>query len=172
MFRPSNAGWYSILSSNGSVNSRTFGLSGDVPQVGDYDNDGKADLAIYRPNGATGGEWWINRSSSGIFSVSFGSSTDKPVAADYTGDGKTDIAFYRPSTGYWYILRSEDLSFYGFPFGLSGDVPAPGDYDGDGKTDAAVFRSGAWYVNRSTSGVLFTTFGSPNDLPVPAAYVP
>ena len=70
----------------------------------------------------------------------FGTSTDKIVPGDYTGDGKMDIGVWRPSTGFWYILRSEDFLLYGFPFGLDGDIPVPGDYDGDGKTDAAVFR--------------------------------
>ena len=48
--------------------------------------------------------------------------TDKPVSGDYTGDGKADIAFFRPSTGFWFILRSEDNSFFSFPFGTLGDI--------------------------------------------------
>ncbi|MBK6751266.1 MAG: VCBS repeat-containing protein [Acidobacteria bacterium] len=64
------------------------------------------------------------------------------------GDGKTDVAFWRPATGEWFVLRSEDFSFYAFPFGASGDVPVPGDYDGDGKADASVFRESSltWFI--------------------------
>ena len=81
----------------------------------------------------------------------FGTSTDKIVPGDYTGDGKTDVAFYRPSTGEWFILRSEDFSYYSFPFGAAEDIPVPADYDGDGKTDAAVFRpsNSTWYIQNS-----------------------
>ena len=106
-------------------------------------------------------------------SLQFGQSTDKAVPGDYTGDGKADVAFYRPSTGFWYIVRSEDSSFYGFPFGATGDIPAPGDYDGDGKVDAGVFRptDSTWYVNRTTAGILIQQFGAAGDLPVPGAYV-
>lgn len=104
----------------------------------DFDADGKADIAVFRPSA---GGWWINHSSSGQTNAfQFGQSTDKPVPADFTGDGKTDIAFFRPSSGEWFILRSEDSSFLSFPFGTNGDVPLVGDFDADGKADGSIFR--------------------------------
>ena len=85
-----------------STNPNTFvgqpwGTTGDKPVTGDFDADGKTDLAIFRP---APGEWWYLRSSDGQNrAFQFGASTDKIVPADYTGDGKTDIAFWQPSTG-------------------------------------------------------------------------
>jgi hypothetical protein len=77
----------------------------------DFDGDGKTDIGIFRPLAAS--EWWINRSGNGqTFALQFGASTDKITPADYTGDGKADIAFFRPSSGEWYVLRSEDFSFF------------------------------------------------------------
>ena len=117
----------------------------------------------------------MNRSSNGSTAVvTFGSSSDKIVPADYTGDQKADNAVFRPSTGEWYILHSEDLSFFAFPFGTVGDITVPADYDGDGKSDAAVFRpsNSTWYVNRSSSTVMIQSFGIAGDLAVPNAYVP
>jgi hypothetical protein len=165
--------WFIVRSSDNGVSSATFGLAGDKPVPADYDGDGKADIGIYRPNGATGGEWWILRSTAGLFAATFGSAEDKTVVGDWTGDGKADCAFFRPSNSTWYVLRSENFSFFGFPFGAAGDVPAPADFDGDGKTDAAVFRpaGAAWYVNKSSGGVMSLSFGATGDLPVPGSYV-
>ena len=83
------------------------------------------------------------------------------------------MAFWRPANGNWFILRSEDFSFFAFPFGANGDLPVPGDYDGDGKVDAGVFRPSVatWFVQRSTAGTLIQQFGINGDLPVPNAFV-
>ena len=119
--------------------------------MADMDGDMLSDLAIFRPSGANGAEWWWLKSSGGNGAVQFGSANDAVVTADYTGDGKTDIAYWQPSTGFWYVLRSEDLTYYAFPFGGTGDIPVPADYDGDGRADAATAAYGL-PKNTDTSG--------------------
>jgi len=174
LFRPSSGTWFISRSSDGQGTIVQFGVNGDQPVASDYDGDGKADIGIFRHAGASGGaEWWIQRSTAGSLAVQFGSSTDKAVPGDYTGDGKTDLAFWRPSDGRWFVLRSEDLSFFAFPFGASGDLPVPGDYDGDGICDAAIFRpsQATWFISRSTAGVLITQFGAASDHPLPGVFV-
>ncbi len=175
VFRPSNSTWYIANSdSQGTYTYIQFGQAGDKPAPADYDGDGKADIAVFRPVGATGTEWWIQKSSGGVFATQFGVSSDQAVPVDFTGDGKTDIAFWRPSTGEWFILRSEDLTYYAFPFGTVGDVAAPGDFDGDGKADPAVFRpsNAVWYILRSQAGFTAVQFGLNGDRPVENAYLP
>ena len=83
----------------------TWGVSGDKPVPADYNGDGKADLAVWRPSTGT---WYVR----GISTTTYGVSTDKPVHADYDGDGKTDIAVWRPSTGQWYV-RGKDFRYVG-----------------------------------------------------------
>ncbi len=106
---------------------------GDLPVPGDYDGDGRADLAVYRTSSA---EWFIHRSSDrGLTQVTWGGANngDRPVPGDYDADGKTDIAVYRPTTGEWLILRSSDGGLtrheWGGPPAL-GDVPLTARYDG------------------------------------------
>jgi len=172
VFRPSTAVWYMSWSTGRTV-SRQFGLTGDQPVPGDYDGDRLADPAVFRPSGQFGAEWWIAQSSGGVFATQFGQPADKAVPADYTGDKRFDIAVWDTASGFWYILRSDDLSYYAFPFGAPGDKPVSADYDGDGKADPGVFRpAGAnWYANKSGGGTLIQQFGQTGDLPVPNAFV-
>lgn len=173
VFRPTTGTWFIQASTQGTI-IQNFGINGDIPQVGDYDADGKDDIAIFRPNASNGAQWWINRSTDGVIAYQFGNSNDKPIAADFTGDGRTDVAIWRPAIGEWFILRSEDASFYSVPFGISSDTLAAADFDGDGKTDTAVFRqsTATWYINGSTNGLTIQTFGSNGDKAIQSAYIP
>ena len=58
VFRPSTATWFILRSTDGGVTIQQFGNSTDLPVPNDYDGDSKADIAIYRRNGANGAEWW------------------------------------------------------------------------------------------------------------------
>jgi len=75
--------------------------------TGDYDGDGKADVAIWQGN-----LWlWIRSSDNKLEGVRFGHIPgDMPLPGDYDGDGKTDPAVYRRSfpQSYFYILQSRD----------------------------------------------------------------
>ncbi|HEX6124500.1 MAG TPA: hypothetical protein VFZ23_03935 [Pyrinomonadaceae bacterium] len=174
VFRPSVGEWFLQSSATGITTVVPWGASTDLPVPADYDGDRKTDVAIWRPNGGAGGEWWIRYSGGGNAVFNFGLSTDKAVPGDYTGDGRADVAFWRPSTGQWFILRSEDVSFFAAPFGVSTDLPVPTDYDGDRRTDLAVFRPGTatWFIRNSNGGsTTILNYGLGTDQPLPNTYV-
>jgi len=115
--------WQILQSSDGATKQVQFGLATDVTVPRDYDGDGRADIAVYRPSSGT---WYFLNSNNGSFSaIRFGLSTDVTVPADYDGDGKTDIAVFRPSNGTWYLQQSKD-GFAAYVFGLPDDVPVTG----------------------------------------------
>ncbi|MEO8480748.1 MAG: FG-GAP-like repeat-containing protein [Acidobacteriota bacterium] len=179
---PASTTAYSLTSTGGPAGAVTagvrvaiaWGIPTDTPVAGDFDGDGKRDLAVYR---STTGMWYILGSSTGYRQTPWGAFSvgDVPVPADYDGDGKTDIAVFRTSTGQWFILRSTGGSTtmsWGYP--PVGDVPVPRDYDGDGRADVAVYRmsTGMWYIAYSRGGSGAFSWGAPSlgDIPVPADY--
>ncbi len=125
--------------------------------TGDYDGDGKSDLAIYR-----NGYWSIYLMTRSLLFYNegvWGGAGWTPVAGDYDGDGKADLAVYRD--GYWsiYSLANGIILNNAGIWGGAGSTPVPGDYDGDGKTDLAVYHNGYWSIYSLANGIILYEAG-------------
>ncbi len=110
IFRPTTGEWWIINSgftlgfATQYVTQQQWGLNGDIPVPGDYDGDGRDDMAVFRP---TDGNWYIRYAKDGTTAAvawGHGYFGDIPFRGlDMNGDGKSDLVVYRPSVGHWYI---------------------------------------------------------------------
>ena len=82
--------------------SIAYGIPGDRPFVGDWNNDGRADLGLYRNGLETGGppfmQFFIDLNRDGGAAdteVWFGTPGDKPFLGDFNGDGTLDPGVFR-----------------------------------------------------------------------------
>ncbi|MFN8389056.1 MAG: M12 family metallo-peptidase [Bdellovibrionota bacterium] len=167
--------WY-INQTQGGPRVQYWGVSGDIPVVGDFDGDGKADITVYRPNDlANFSAWYVIRSSdSQAAKYQWGLSGDYPVPADFNGDGVTDPAVWRNESGYWYVMSGRSSqALQTVQWGLPGDLPRVGDFDGDGRADKAVWRAsqGNWFVLPSSNYIGMTVqWGRSGDVPIPGRF--
>lgn len=171
--------WWIRNSSDGSPVVINFGPQSDYVQsrivCGDYDGDGRDDIAYWRTGATPNAFFFIVQSSD--FTVrmeQFGTTSDDPrVVEDYDGDGRADIAVFRSSNGTWYYKGSSNnaaANISAIQWGTSGSFANPGDFDGDGRGDFLVQIGVNWWLTTNGSFVSSVTplstasaFGVPGD---------
>ncbi len=165
VFRPSAYENWIFTDDMATVKYRDhYGLSTDKPLVGDINNDGVMDRAVFR-----NGNWIMDYSMDGSVdrNSQFGMATDVPLLGYFNRDRFMDRAVFR--NGQWIVDWNLDGSVDSRTnFGMAGDIPLAGDIDGDGVFDRSVFRSGSWIVDLGMDGTvdLRNSYGLPTDIPV------
>jgi hypothetical protein len=106
-----------------------FGNASDIIAPGDYDGDGKTDLALVRNVGGFN-QWFYEPSTAlGTYvGAPWGiASTDFITQGDYDGDGKTDIAVWRsngsPDQNFFLVRKSSDGALLYQEWGQQNDFP-------------------------------------------------
>lgn len=79
-----------------TADSAQFGMIGGTPLAGDFDGDGKDEIAVFHD-----GYWMIDLNHNGSWDpadllATLGTAEDRPVVGDWDGDGKDDIGIYGP----------------------------------------------------------------------------
>lgn len=153
MFRSGSFQRWEMPSRDGDGFTTVTCLSSEIPVLGDFDDDGRVDPAIFRRSDA---RWIASLSGGGTRDVVFGKGDmlEIPVTGDFDGDHKTDLAVFRPATDQWLIRSSHGVSWtieFGCPETIK--IPVPGDYDGDRTTDLALyFPSTSTFAIQSSKG--------------------
>jgi len=170
VFRPSTHLFYLDYNGNGVWNGAivdrqyNFGISGDIPITGDWDNDGKYEIGVFRNSTHL---FYLDYNGNGAWNggsvdkqYSFGITGDIPVTGDWNSDGKTEIGVFRPSTHLFYLDNNGNGVWNGavtdrqYNFGISGDIPVTGDWNADGGTEIGVFRNSThlFYLDYNGNG--------------------
>jgi lysophospholipase L1-like esterase len=138
------------------------------PLPGDYNGDGRADVAGFEPGGGTAAypaAYYFSFSSGGTQVVPWGNTTIRSAPGDYFGDGHVDLAGYdpnsTPSTFYIHELGGPTRVLSGYGGGNASLLPVAGEYVAAGTTDVATFApSDGWFVSSSNN----LAFSLPADL--------
>ncbi len=113
-----------MMTAAGNYSYDYFGWAGDRILPGDYDGDGKTDIAVARGfNVNPGLTTWYIRYASGApdEAIRWGAGQiDLFAQGDYDGDGITDLAVYRRAGEYnFYVRRSSDMTMQVYHLGDS-----------------------------------------------------
>jgi RHS repeat-associated protein len=166
--------WHMALSTGSGWQAPVWG-GGPGPGIpvgnqcltGDFNGDGKTDMACYT---GAGGNWHMALATgSGWQAPVWGSGPGPAIpvgnqclTGDFNGDGKTDVACYTGAGGSWHVAQSSGSDWQA-SFWSAGPGPGipifnqclPGDFSGDGKTDIACYTGagGNWHVGVSNGEI-------------------
>ncbi len=171
---PGTGTWVGCGTTSSTDRCYAFGLTTDMPVVGDWSASGKTKIGIFR-----NGNWYLDYPGTATWvgcgapadptkdgCIAFGIASDILVVGDWNGDGHSKIGVFR--NGMWYLDYSGTYAATGtwagcgapadptkaacIAWGVAGDIPVVGDWSGNGKSSIGVFRNGTWYLDYPGTG--------------------
>ncbi|MBI2439908.1 MAG: hypothetical protein HYV35_00885 [Lentisphaerae bacterium] len=137
---------------------------------GDYDGDGRSDVALYDYNA---GVWRLITMAGQPLDLLFGVTRVQPFVGDFDGDGYSEFGLYDPAQGLWTLYSAARDQAAALQLGDVSMLPVPADYNGDGRAELALFETdnGTWHIFNAWSGELYSMrWGSSGMIPVPGDY--
>lgn len=175
--------FYIQLSSNPNPNAIygvPWGLPDDVPLEGDFDGDGKSDVAITREEDGNFSHYILPSDGGAVRRIVFGLTSDYliPYGADFNGDARDDIVVFRVAddgriTTYGGDSLTGNLVFaeqWGTDPGYDLIYSGFGDYLGDSRADLVhIFgkcggcpNEGTWWIKETGGNTIrVVKFGYP-----------
>jgi hypothetical protein len=152
-----------------------YGLAGDLPIRGDWDNDNDDSLGVYRPS--TGEFLLRNTNTPGAADITFAfggiSANFRPIAGDWNADGTDTIGIYDVSNGVFMLRNSNSAGSADmtFDFGIGGAIPISGDWDNNNTDTIGIYvaATGVFFLkNTNSSGAadLTFTYGAGGQTPI------
>jgi len=170
----------------------SFAFGNEVPAVGDFNGDGRDDIAAFNHEGGWVLDTFVALSDGKRFNgngVNWNRTTAPanvvPAVGDFNGDGRDDIAsFRRGSDADVIVALSDGKRFTGYGtkwhdnFAFGTELPGTGDFNGDGRDDIVAFTRGsaADVFVAVSNGHAFVGYGAKwhdsfaagNEIPAPA----
>ncbi|MEA5456029.1 GH25 family lysozyme [Sinomonas sp. JGH33] len=150
-----------------------FGISTDLPIVGDWTGSGTDGIGVVR-----NGQWLLANDATNpwVFrAVNFGIGSDRPIVGRWSGPGPASIGVVRGNE--WILAQSttSPYVFRDFYFGVNTDKPIVGDWLGNGYDTPGIVRDGLWMLQNSIwwgNIDRYFAFGIGSDQPVVGAWNP
>lgn len=156
LYRPSSGSFFLDTDGSGTFSLASgdqrfqLGGPGDLPVVGDWNDDGRDEIGIFRPSNAN---WYLDANASGGFNAGdvrfpMGGASDTPIAGRWVGSPTIgdSVGIHRSGSSKFFLdvdgnyninTAAGDIQFL---MGAPTDIAIIGDWDGDGFDQLGLFR--------------------------------